>query len=964
MTKAEGNWINVSECPFIQGLSGHSVVVHKGILYIFGGCDHKGSFTNSLFMYNLKTKEWQVQDNSSVHSLTTGSGGIVHSNPNIPSPRNFHVAVVYKGDMYIHGGKSNGYHADLYKYNFAKKRWTVIPPSLQTKPPLARFGHKGVVYQNCMYIFGGYDQHGFICDAIYQYNFENNTWTKVKYSVDSSVPLNLERFHHDCALYKNTLLVFGGKGAEESYGDLLEFNFDTRRWRVLECVGDRPSPRWGHSLIVIGDTGWVFGGRDKVAHYGDFFKFSLSKSDLSMSSHDVQSSVSSISTSVHWQRVETHLSAHSHPHAQVVLSNTSGSPNSSSGTLLSRTPSPRYFHAAVAYRDRLYIVWGKNLFDFCFKDISEFSHIQMEEKSTLSRSAEKSEAKQFNNSNDNNNNKLPTKPIKIRLKCHFNNEIRVVSVWSNVQYNDLITQLNEQYNATALRIQYEDEEGDFITVRNQSDLDEAFSYFMSKGNFSSNNTFKLYLSSETIPLTSSPEGSIRQQLAGRNRRSTDFSSVSTITRDSGGVNRRSAELVNSTGSNGSASGNLMASPSKQNAPVHRVIKWLQGELIDEGAFGKVFKAMNAETGAIMAVKQVIIPKDNSETNAKVAALQKEIELMKDLSHPHIVRYLGSERVDDKLNIFLEYQASGSIAQLLARFKPFNESLIRTFTKQILLGLDYLHSHGIAHRDIKGGNILVDRDGTVKLADFGASKKLADIMSYSEGCKTVTGSPYWMAPEVIQQGYAERSTYGRKADIWSVGAVIIEMATGKPPWSDLAPVTALFKIGSNPEPPPFPNNLSPLAIDFLTHCFERDPHKRASASELLQHPWLVDVPTPHDTDNTSPQPYSFSFELDKNNTNNSPNNTSDSDIIDSNNNVVKNEKPQIQSSNSDAGSAANKGIKTSSVSDEQTQSSGGIRRTNASMAEDTDDGNDDTAINSVIAFLKDRNSEDSPDRSAS
>jgi N-acetylneuraminic acid mutarotase len=100
---------------------------------------------------------------------------------------------------------------------------------------------QGVVYQNSMYIFGGYDQHGFICDAIYQYNFEANIWTKVKYSMDSLSPSDLERFHHDCVVYKNVLLVFGGKGPSASYNDLLEFNFETKRWRKLDGVGERPS---------------------------------------------------------------------------------------------------------------------------------------------------------------------------------------------------------------------------------------------------------------------------------------------------------------------------------------------------------------------------------------------------------------------------------------------------------------------------------------------------------------------------------------------------------------------------------------------------------------------------------------------------------------------------------------------------------------------------------------------------
>jgi hypothetical protein len=159
------------------------------------------------------------------------------------------------------------------------------------------------------------------------------------------------------------------------------------------CTG-----RWGHSLVVMGDTGWVFGGRDKVAHFGDFYKFSLTKNDSLSGSHEGQtsptSSSSPISTPIHWQSIEMNSSSHSRPHVQVVLSNSSSSSNSSG--LIFRVPDPRYFHAAVAYHDRLvlhiiqsfrpfleaifsfslfaqYIIWGKNFFDFCFKDVSEFN---------------------------------------------------------------------------------------------------------------------------------------------------------------------------------------------------------------------------------------------------------------------------------------------------------------------------------------------------------------------------------------------------------------------------------------------------------------------------------------------------------------------------------------------------------------------------------------------------------------
>ena len=138
----------------------------------------------------------------------------------------------------------------------------------------------------------------------------------------------------------------------------------------------------------------------------------------------------------------------------------------------------------------------------------------------------------------------------------------------------------------------------------------------------------------------------------------------------------------------------------------------------------------------------------------------------------------------------------------------------------------------------GGNILLTPEGIVKLADFGASKKLQDIRTYTDNhaAGTMTGTPYWMAPEVIRGNM----NYGRKADLWSLGICVIEMATGKPPYSDLGPVTALFKIGSTDQPPPFPPSLSATGKDFLSSCLSRDPKCRPSAEELMVHPWVADV----------------------------------------------------------------------------------------------------------------------------
>nr|XP_027114605.1 mitogen-activated protein kinase kinase kinase ANP1-like isoform X2 [Coffea arabica] len=271
----------------------------------------------------------------------------------------------------------------------------------------------------------------------------------------------------------------------------------------------------------------------------------------------------------------------------------------------------------------------------------------------------------------------------------------------------------------------------------------------------------------------------------------------------------------------------------ENAAAVQSIRWRKGELIGCGAFGQVYMGMNLDSGELLAVKQVLIPANSAskeKAQVYVQELEEEVKLLKNLSHPNIVRYLGTVREEETLNILLEFVPGGSISSLLGKFGSFPESVIRMYTKQLLLGLDYLHKNGIMHRDIKGANILVDNKGCIKLADFGASKQAT-----VSGAKSMKGTPYWMAPEVIRQ-----TGHRFSADIWSVGCTVIEMATGKTPWSQQYKEVAafLFYIGTTKEHPPIPEFLSAEAKDFLLKCLEKEPELRPSASELLQHPFVT------------------------------------------------------------------------------------------------------------------------------
>ncbi|KAH7660056.1 Mitogen-activated protein kinase kinase kinase protein [Dioscorea alata] len=273
-------------------------------------------------------------------------------------------------------------------------------------------------------------------------------------------------------------------------------------------------------------------------------------------------------------------------------------------------------------------------------------------------------------------------------------------------------------------------------------------------------------------------------------------------------------------------------PSKDDGPP---IRWRKGELIGCGAFGQVYMGMNLDSGELLAVKQVLIGTNSAREKAQahIKELEEEVKLLKNLTHPNIVRYLGTAREEETLNILLEFVPGGSISSLLGKFGSFPEAVIRMYTKQLLQGLEYLHQNGIIHRDIKGANILVDNKGCIKLADFGASKQVVKLATMT-AAKSMKGTPYWMAPEVILQ-----TGHSFSADIWSVGCTVIEMATGKPPWSQqYQEVAALFHIGTTKSHPPIPEHLSLEAKDFLLKCLQKEPNLRPSASDLLKHPFVT------------------------------------------------------------------------------------------------------------------------------
>ncbi|KAF2985087.1 hypothetical protein EK904_000356 [Melospiza melodia maxima] len=260
------------------------------------------------------------------------------------------------------------------------------------------------------------------------------------------------------------------------------------------------------------------------------------------------------------------------------------------------------------------------------------------------------------------------------------------------------------------------------------------------------------------------------------------------------------------------------------------MNWRRGKLLGQGAFGRVYLCYDVDTGRELAAKQVQFDPESPETSKEVSALECEIQLLKNLQHDRIVQYYGClrDRAEKTLTIFMEYMPGGSVKDQLKAYGALTENVTRKYTRQILEGVSYLHSNMIVHRDIKGANILRDSAGNVKLGDFGASKRLQTICMSGTGIRSVTGTPYWMSPEVISG-----EGYGRKADVWSLGCTVVEMLTEKPPWAEYEAMAAIFKIATQPTNPQLPSHISEHCRDFLKQIFVEARH-RPSAEELLRH----------------------------------------------------------------------------------------------------------------------------------
>ncbi|GMH24592.1 hypothetical protein Nepgr_026435 [Nepenthes gracilis] len=269
------------------------------------------------------------------------------------------------------------------------------------------------------------------------------------------------------------------------------------------------------------------------------------------------------------------------------------------------------------------------------------------------------------------------------------------------------------------------------------------------------------------------------------------------------------------------------------------MEWVRGGEVGRGSFGMVNLAIPRKTSSCQNPSLMVV---KSCETSKSDTLKNEKEVISQLQDcPQIVRFFGDnlsvEDGENLYNLLFEYAPKGTLAdRLKSSGDGFTECDVRRYTKDVLMGLCYIHDRGFAHCDIKLQNVLLFQDGAVKICDFGLARRPSEEKERGGSGFFLRGTPLYMSPEVVSGGGEAESP----ADIWALGCMVVEMITGKPAWrfSLGCDVTALlYRIAILGESPEIPEDLCPEGKDFLANCFRRDPNERWTARMLLEHPFV-------------------------------------------------------------------------------------------------------------------------------
>ncbi|URE31781.1 hypothetical protein MUK42_17997 [Musa troglodytarum] len=264
------------------------------------------------------------------------------------------------------------------------------------------------------------------------------------------------------------------------------------------------------------------------------------------------------------------------------------------------------------------------------------------------------------------------------------------------------------------------------------------------------------------------------------------------------------------------------------------------EEVGHGASATVYRAIYVPANEIVAVKRL----DLDRCNSNLDDIRREAQTMSLIDHPNVISAYCSFVVERFLWVVMPFMAEGSCLHLMKFSYPdgFEEHVICSILKETLKALEYLHRHGHIHRDIKAGNILLDKSGVVKLGDFGVSACMFDKGDRQRARNTFVGTPCWMAPEVLQPG----SGYDFKADIWSFGITALELAHGHAPFSKYPPMKVLLMTLQN-APPGLDydrdKKFSKSFKEMIAMCLVKDQTKRPTVEKLLKHSFFKHAKPP-------------------------------------------------------------------------------------------------------------------------
>uniref|UniRef100_A0A665UCA1 non-specific serine/threonine protein kinase n=1 Tax=Echeneis naucrates TaxID=173247 RepID=A0A665UCA1_ECHNA len=295
----------------------------------------------------------------------------------------------------------------------------------------------------------------------------------------------------------------------------------------------------------------------------------------------------------------------------------------------------------------------------------------------------------------------------------------------------------------------------------------------------------------------------------------------------------------------SLTGPLAGTPSSQQTLTHEQFKAALQLVVDpgdprtgledfvkvgEGSTGVVCTAREKHSGRQVAVKMMDLRRQQRRE-----LLFNEVVIMRDHRHRNVVQMFRSALVEDELWVVMEFLQGGALTHIISQTR-LDEQQVATVCLSVLQALTYLHSEGVIHRDIKSDSILLTLDGQVKLSDFGFCAQISENVPKR---KSLVGTPYWMAPEVIS-----KAPYGPEVDIWSLGIMVVEMVDGEPPYFSDTPITAMKKLRDQSAPSVKDiQRVSPVLKNFLDCMLTRDTLQRSSAAALLDHPFLLQAGSP-------------------------------------------------------------------------------------------------------------------------